>query len=326
MPADLKQKISDNSFHFDFFQITDLINQLLDLDENKNAFFNPREINNKIKFVTRNSMGFPAGDVVRIENKESKIHLYLSFMGLYGASSPLPSYFSEPITLKKEEYNSLKEFLDIFSHRIYELFYLAWKKYSPALKRLSNYELRDANYFKKLSGITSFTTENRKENLFETSKVRFGNLLTTRVASAQNLKKYLKGLFGFKNIRVVEFSEKWFANPAESTLGGDRKLGQSSILGEKVLNRSGYFKVSIGPLTDDEFQRFKGGEAADSKEYIQQIRSSIDEFIDCPLEYDIEIAVNHESQPEYPGMLGRRRLGWETWIGKKAEETIYFKI
>ena len=50
-------------------------------------------------------------------------------MGLVGVSSPLPIYFSEYVARHEENGRPLIDFLNIFNHRCYVLFYLAWKKY-----------------------------------------------------------------------------------------------------------------------------------------------------------------------------------------------------
>jgi type VI secretion system protein ImpH len=115
-----------------------------------------------VRFETLNSLGFPAGEVAAVmpplsfrrqaellESRrsgdepaldlaalpplrempalgEGPLRMSLTFMGLYGVSSPLPSYFTDPITLRKVEYFELKKFLDIFTHRMYSLFFRAW--------------------------------------------------------------------------------------------------------------------------------------------------------------------------------------------------------
>ncbi|MGL1959606.1 MAG: type VI secretion system baseplate subunit TssG, partial [Colwellia sp.] len=130
MSYDLEQKIIDAPYDYNFFQAAHLIERYL-VDSKNRSFRYAGNQNGALVFQTDNSIAFPGSDVVSIKkNSQSGAYtLNLSFMGLYGVSSPLPSYFTEPLNRGREEFEPLRKFLDIFSHRIYSLFYQTWKKY-----------------------------------------------------------------------------------------------------------------------------------------------------------------------------------------------------
>ncbi len=54
----------------------------------------------------------------------------ITFMGLYGVESPLPTHYIDDITQRREGYEATADFLDIFNHRLIAQYYRIWRKYS----------------------------------------------------------------------------------------------------------------------------------------------------------------------------------------------------
>ncbi len=163
MPLDLNRLFLKEGNELNFFQAVYLLEKLYLANGRIGTGDDMKS--EPVRFETMNSLGFPPGELSGVlppqsfrsqaEELENPLHkesnappaekmpplkelvqlgdgplrMVLTFMGLYGVSSPLPSYFVDPITLKKIEYFELKKFLDIFSHRLYSLFYRSWKKY-----------------------------------------------------------------------------------------------------------------------------------------------------------------------------------------------------
>ncbi|HSC89897.1 MAG TPA: type VI secretion system baseplate subunit TssG, partial [Polyangiaceae bacterium] len=83
-----------------------------------------------IRFRHATSLTFHASDVEAIESTDQKVILTSTFLGLYGTASPLAVHFSEDvISAEQSDEHSLREFYDLFHHRLLSLFYGAWKKY-----------------------------------------------------------------------------------------------------------------------------------------------------------------------------------------------------
>jgi type VI secretion system protein ImpH len=78
-------------------------------------------------------MGFPASEIRSFEAAEYS-HLSptvrITFMGLYGVESPLPTHYIDDITQRREGYEATADFLDIFNHRLIAQYYRIWRKYS----------------------------------------------------------------------------------------------------------------------------------------------------------------------------------------------------
>ena len=68
------------------------------------------------------SLGFPASDVARIEETPggpAGYRVTVSFLGLYGASSPLPTFYTEDLIDEMlADSTTTRDFLDIFHHQL----------------------------------------------------------------------------------------------------------------------------------------------------------------------------------------------------------------
>lgn len=87
-----------------------------------------------VRFYPHPGMGFPAGEVKKVEYDESDSAappvIRTTFLGLYGVDSPMPASWIDDIVLQREGHEAMQGFLDIFSHRIMTQFYRIWRKYS----------------------------------------------------------------------------------------------------------------------------------------------------------------------------------------------------
>ncbi|BDH45598.1 type VI secretion system protein ImpH [Salmonella enterica subsp. enterica serovar Choleraesuis] len=87
-----------------------------------------------VRFAPHPGMGFPASEMKAVEYDEDDDcqlpTIRTTFMGMYGVDSPLPTAYLDDITQRREGYEALQSFLDIFNHRILTQFYRIWRKYS----------------------------------------------------------------------------------------------------------------------------------------------------------------------------------------------------
>ena len=104
-----------------------------------------------IRFRPHPGMGFPAGEIRGMDDPEPPRSpaVRVTFMGLYGVESPLPTHYSDDIAQRREGVEATEDFLDIFNHRLIAQYYRIWRKYSyPATFRaggtdnISQYLLR----------------------------------------------------------------------------------------------------------------------------------------------------------------------------------------
>ena len=77
------------------------------------------------------SLAFPGGDVSALSRDPTTAiwRLDACFLGIYGSDSPLPAFFTEELVTAQREPDPVRDFLDLFNHRLLELTWSIWVKY-----------------------------------------------------------------------------------------------------------------------------------------------------------------------------------------------------
>ncbi|BBT90953.1 hypothetical protein WP8W19C02_25730 [Enterobacter cloacae] len=87
-----------------------------------------------VRFRPWPGMGFPVTELRTVETDEDNPGLpptvRTTFLGMYGVDSPLPGAYLDDIAQRRDGYEAVTSFLDIFSHRITTQYYRIWRKYA----------------------------------------------------------------------------------------------------------------------------------------------------------------------------------------------------
>ena len=234
-------------------------------------------------------------------------------MGLVGVSSPLPLYFTEYIARHEEASQPLREFLAIFNHRMYTLFFRAWQKYRfvgmaaglaghPLARRIAclagqnDAKLSDPFYLRLLAYTGKFCGACRPK---------------------EGLRAMLSDYFNGLPVDIQEWQPRWTEIRNPTKLGVDSLLGVTSMAGTRKWDISGKFRVSVGPLCREIFETY-----LPASDNIGAMKKLIALFCSDPLEFDIEVKL--ESRELVPVILGANntRLGETSSLGnsdKKSE-------
>ncbi len=357
MPLDLKNLLGKQAYNLNFFQAVHLLERLF---PDRSAVGTADELKGEpVRFETHNSLSFPPGEIAsllpplslgeqvkqaekqktparavedeatpppadsitQVRGKNGPMRMDLTFMGLYGVSSPLPSYFIDPITLRKFEYFQLRKFLDIFGHRLYSLFYRAWKKYRHPLQFKAGGE---DDYTQRLLGLTGqwpITASTRRPKLpppgrtaefqalatplaltlGDLKRIPYARFLGNRVRSAKGLEQLLRGYFEFNRVKVREFVRQSVPIPIPAALGGiGATLGGSMRIGFNMNDHVGRFEVEIGPLPSSHMRRFlptgqknSGAMPFDfSRGLAAEIRAMVDNYLRDPFDFAVTVLVS----------------------------------
>jgi type VI secretion system protein ImpH len=276
-----------------------------------------------IRFGLDTSFAFPPGDIASIRrDADGRFFVTPTFMGLANTSSPLPFYFVEymgqvdAIRREIDKGNELTEvdrgvlafvdFLTMFNHRAYVLFYQAWKKYACArsLAAAANDPL--VRCIAALAG----TQPGAAPTPAALRVLAYTGLLAGTPRGPGGLEALVSDFFGGVPVRVREFVPRW-APLADPPRLGDSRLGQTAICGTSVLDYTGKFRVTIGPLNRKKFESFLPSGAN-----FPVVKRLVEAFLADPLDYDIELLM--ESAASLPVELGRdnARLGETASLGR----------
>lgn len=266
----------------------------------------------RIQFQPDPSFCFPSSDIASIERQDDRVVFTLSFMGLAGATTPLPIYFADFIVQHEAEAEALLDFLTIFNNRMYALFYQAWKKYRVIGLGLpkGGFPLRRA-----LAALAGMDLAADQHDDMTDRMLAYAGLFAGKARGGAGLAALLSDFFGVAPVKIHEFMPRWAPLPEPTRLGQgeNARLGTHAILGTSIFDRSGKFRVVIGPLAALAFESF----LPNGRNH-RLAKSLIESYCSEPLDYDIEVLLQREDLITVELGRDNARLGENAAIGDTA--------
>ena len=277
-----------------------------------------------VEFQANPSLGFPGSDVDRVEffNEHGQLRARLRFnlIGLVGASSPLPAFYGEQALGDGEDGNPTRHFLDVVHHRLQRLMLPIWKKYryrasfqSGALDPFS------AQLF-ALIGLGGEDIRQAKELNWKRLLPYLG-LLSLRAHSAALIEAVLRYYFKHAELTIEQCIERRveILEEQRNRLGrANSLLGEDLVLGERVRDRSGKFRIYIRQLNWERFHEFLPIGFG-----YQPLCALVRFTLRDPLDYDIRLVLRQEEIRELRiGEQNACRLGWTSWLGRERADGV----
>ena len=295
---------------FSFFQAVSLLEHLCS-DAAPVGGLGPVE-EEAIRFRANATLGFPPSDVAEVErlvdDESSRFRLTANFLGLYGPASPLPPSYTEEILADDPDESLLRHFLDVFHHRALGLFYRCWSKYRYYL----HYREGGSDPFSKrlFSLVGLLFPELRRDGFMEWGKLLpYAGLLGMRARSGATVAGILRHYFDGIPVRVEEcVLQEVAVEPAQQNRLGvaNCTLGEDAVVGERVADLGGKFRLRIGPLAADQFRRFLPG--AEHHRSLQKLMGFV---LTDRLAFDVALEVPGDGVPRLQlGEQCREGLGW----------------
>jgi type VI secretion system protein ImpH len=259
---------------------------------------------------------FPPGDVRALSlGEDGRVGMTVTFMGLYGVDSPLPLCFSTPLSTDTDEHTALQDFLDFFNRRLYRYFFRSWVKYRPAIQYERAREHVSAVVFSSLAGLDAVEAAGHD---LTARLLPFAGVLGTSVRNREGLFALLSTFLPAVSVEIRENVPRWVPVAERPRLGaGGGRLGESMIAGARLFDRSGKFRVVLGPLSLRQYRDLlPGGPLADIVERLIAL------YAPDGLEYDVELKLDTREVP--PLKLGERslKMGTNTWLGRPAGDAV----
>lgn len=311
--TDLKQELLAKSHEYTFFQAMRLL-RLLGASPEIPSDPSDHRARIPVRIRPNNSLAFPAADIAAIEEdgEGPGFRMTANFLGLYGHSSPLPTFYTEEMIDEAGADESVsRDFLDIYNHHIYNLFYQCCKKYN--LFFLVGEEQSDEVMERLFCAIGIADPKARKKLEIAIELCRYIGLIMQRPHSAWGLETMLRDAFGGIPVKVNQcFKRIVKIKPNQLVqLGGNvGVLGYDTVIGTQIEDRMGKFRLQIGPVTLDDFNSLLPGNPGCKK------LAAITQFYKVdPLECDVElILAKDECRTACLGSPQMSRLGLDTWV------------
>jgi type VI secretion system protein ImpH len=337
--AGVSEQLLREPFRFDFFQAVRFLN-LLAYDRRPQfgpALRQPIGLDHPpeqeiLRFRMAQLLRFPTCDISRVVAKNagtdrSHLEMWITFLGLTGVEGALPYHYTSLIIRRSREKDySLRDFLDLFNHRIVSLFHRSWEKYRLPItferSQASPTAAEDSDPFTMLFfALVGFGTAGVRRRLEVDDRAflfyagHFANTTRSAVALEGILRDYL-GL----PATVLQAQPQWLTlDPddrsvmpsATNKAGRNNLLGVNLVIGERVRDIQSKFRVRIGPLTREQFHRFMPSGPA-LRPLCQLIRT----YVGPEFDFDVQLVLYAKEVPQLevsPNAALQPRLGWNTW-------------
>jgi type VI secretion system protein ImpH len=274
-----------------------------------------------LRFRVNPNLSFPPGDIedIGFYEKDGLAHavMTMNLMGLHGAGSPLPSYFTEYIAQHQDEPDSLRVLMDLFNHKLINILYHIWRKYRYFEQYETGATDRLSRRFFGVIGMGYDELRMAKQINWEKLFAYMG-LIAFKSDAAGSLESILRHYFSLSTVYVQSCIHRTVDIPKDQQcrLGvANFKLNSSFVLGEQVSDQTGKFRVQVTHLTWTRFTSFLP-DTLKFREFATLVKS----ILRSRLEFDLELKLlQEEIRPFQLAEESGTRLGWSTWLGDNGD-------
>ena len=321
-PVDLtevEEQLRDEPYRFEFFQAIRLLERMQPGRKPVGRFTNPAD--EVARLGTHPSLNFPASQIQSMDWPEGKApFLSVNFMGTTGPQGPLPHFYTTTILARlRFGDRTLRDFLDLFHHRMLSFFYQAWEKYRFAISYERGERDRFSHHLLDLIGLGTAGLQDRLA-VPDDAFLFFAGILGQRPHSAQALELLLNDYFEVP-FKVVQLVGGWFRldETTECCIGErttpSEQLGMGAVVGDEVWNQQARALVRIGPLGLEQYLDFLPNGSA-----YQPLRALLRFWTNEEIDFEVQLVLEREEVPRC--QLGGEgdgapQLGWVTWMKSK---------
>ena len=351
----LREQLFDQAYRFDFFQAVRLLQHMASKQPEADDAARPEAddatrrhpvgddhapAQEVVRFRAVASHTFPPGSISELRRPKhsgpgadaetpqetSPPEMLTPLLGLTGPAGVLPQHYTSLVIQRVRDKDfALRDFLDLFHHRLLSHFYRAWEKhhFPVAYERVEQTpgaatEDLFTRCLYSLVGLGTAGLRGRME-FDDEAFVFYGGFFAHWPRSAVSLELLMSDYFELP-VEVRQFQGQWlYLSPEDrSSLpcpswpqGLNARLGADVVLGERVWDVQGRFRVRFGPLGYERFCRFSPlGDML--RPMCQMIRS----YAGPQFDFDVQPVLRGEEVPwcRLGDQSNPARLGWNTWV------------
>ena len=295
-----------------------------------------------VSFQASPTASFAAAEISGIsrsasEQGDGRAEMSVNFLGLTGPSGTLPRHYTALVIERghpRHKDHAMREFFDLFNHRIVSFFYRAWEKYRFPFgyERVHRASVpveptpdRDDLFTTCLYCLMGLGTKGLRDRFgFDDETVLYyGAYFSRRPRCAISLQEMLASWLGVP-AEIRQFEGQWLYLGADdqssfpskaSRDGRNLELGMTAIAGSKVWDVQGKLRVRIGPLNFQQFSQFLP-EGSRFRPLCQLTRL----YVGPEFDFDVQLVLQADEVPwcQFSSEPANApRLGWNTWIRSK---------
>jgi len=269
-----------------------------------------------VRLKSRIFLSAPANELYNLEPGDAEAKslpkLSINFFGIAGLQGPLPTPYTEMILERiSQKDTALRDFLDIFNHRLASILHRIRKKHWVGLDTLPAHKSQIGQTLLAFAGALP-EASSEEIGINPRNLLFYAGLLWQQPRSGAALAAMLSDYFETQVV-VQPFKGRWLnLEPTQTTIisqeGQFNILGQGASLGAKVWDVLTGITIKIGPLSETKFRDFlKNGSAYPLLNRLVKL------FL--PKNYYFEINLIMEAADILPTSLnGKSSLGWTSWL------------
>ncbi len=348
----LINRLFDEPYRFDFFQAV----RLLDSHARQETVSRRRwsvghdapPVQEIVHFRAPPSTSFAAASIAALiaptgeAGRLAPPDMSVAFLGLTGPSGVLPQHYTslliERCHIKHKDY-ALRDYFDIFHHRLVSLFYRAWEKYHFQFAfervRLEQPGEEDDLTFALYSLVGLGSGALRRRMAFDDEAlIYYGGYFAHFPRSAINLECLLADYWQIP-LEVRQFRGQWlYLSEDEQTAlpsaahpaGLNCVLGTSALVGTRVWNIQSMFRIRIGPVGYREFK-----DLMPVGRRLLPLCQMTRLYAGMEFDFDVQVVLRKEEVPWCELTTDAStapRLGWNSWVRSQpmqrdADEAVF---
>jgi len=341
---ELLDRLMREPWSFEFFRAVHLLERLHPDREPIGRFADPAQ--ETLRLRANADPSFPASEIQELEQRDGRprgrrsqhvavvaadgatpaparpLEMTVNFMGLNGPQGMLPLVYSHQVTARLRAGDAtLKEFFDLFNHRILSLFYRAWQhSHLPAAYEAENGgRARDqiTPRLRQLVGLGEPEVEARLALPAE-SLVFYAGILALQTRPAVALEQMLSDYFDVP-VTVEQFVGAWYPLDPETQTsigadwGNETQLGVGAVAGDEIWDPQARARIRVGPLPRARYDEFlPTGDA------YPRLVALARYFANDQIDFEVQLVLERDDVPGC--VLGEEDtpLGWCTWLRTAA--------
>jgi len=258
------------------------------------------------------TMGFEPAELKHYGSDGGPAELVSVAFGLFGPDGPLPHHVTERVidAAMRQRHHHLRDFADIFHHRLISLLYRAWEHGQIAVSRdRPNEEDVYARFLLSLVGAGAQGFRDR-DALPDDVRCYLAGRLSARPVTANTLSALLSVLTGVE-VRIVEFVGEWLrvAPDQQSAIGrAGAALGVDTLVGARQFSLQTRVRARIGPLNLAQYRAL-----LPNGPQFRKIRDALHTAVGLAVGWELQPVL---AQAEIPALAldGSCALGWDSWL------------
>ncbi len=273
-----------------------------------------------LRFRQSASLAFPASDVAGFlpGNMENLPELSVHCFGLLGCNGPMPLFLTEYVfeRIKHHKDNALKNFLDMFHHRMISLYYRAWAINQITVNR--DWEQDPfAGYIGSLINIKG-KSNGGTDDVPRDARLYYSGRMIQKEMNAEGICAILNDYFDTP-VKMEQFTGQWITIPRKDQfrLGESEDtgvMGRTCIMGSRAWDINQKFKLVMGPMPLRTYRKIVPGTKG-----FTHLKAWIDSYVGMSFDWDVQLILKKEEIPPFTAD-NQIRLGYTSWFRKRKHQ------